>query len=254
MALIKDGKILRTYEEQVAHLTEEHIKQLDINEDFEERITALEEGGGGGGEPPANMMTTDTEQNVTGAKYFGNKDAGSFVKLPGDNPETDDAEIVIQYGPQSVVIGRNEIKKDGNYTYYYPNSSGTLATTDNVKKYYRHRIFMYSSDVAGPPAIAINGYLISSRATPYTKQELTGMTPDNFVAFVNKLYGIQGKLVVNTGSSIYVYTELSASGHFVNMFYIDQQVNLTTGWLVQGNVSLELDDSWSLEHYTPEEI
>ena len=33
MALYKDGKVYRTYEEQVDHLTSEHIKQIGINED-----------------------------------------------------------------------------------------------------------------------------------------------------------------------------------------------------------------------------
>lgn len=136
MIVIK-GIEYRSLEEQV------YKNMIDIAEQalaltaLDGRVTALEQGGV---EPPANMMTTDTEQNVTGAKYFGDVDNSWFVKLPGDNPETDDAEIAIQYGPQSLVIGRNEIKKDGNYTYNYPNSSGTLATINEIRKFYIHYI------------------------------------------------------------------------------------------------------------------
>lgn len=133
------GVEFRSLEEQVYKNMIDIAEQALALTSLDGRVTALEKGGGGG-EPPANMMTTDTEQNVTGAKYFGDPDNGSFVKLPGNNVETDDAEIAIQDGSQSVVIGRNEIKKDGYYTYHYPNSSGTIAVTDDVKKYYRHFI------------------------------------------------------------------------------------------------------------------
>lgn len=41
MPLIKDGKIYRTYEEQVEHLTEEHIKQLQINKNVSADLQEL---------------------------------------------------------------------------------------------------------------------------------------------------------------------------------------------------------------------
>lgn len=41
MALYKDGKVYRTYEEQVDHLTNEHIKQIGINEDVSRQLQDL---------------------------------------------------------------------------------------------------------------------------------------------------------------------------------------------------------------------
>ena len=41
MGLIKDGKVYRTYEEQVDHLTNEHIKQIGINEDVSRQLQDL---------------------------------------------------------------------------------------------------------------------------------------------------------------------------------------------------------------------
>ena len=41
MALYKDGEVIRTYEEQVDHLTEAHRKQLKINEDVTKNLNEL---------------------------------------------------------------------------------------------------------------------------------------------------------------------------------------------------------------------
>ena len=41
MSLYKNGKIIRTYEEQVDHLTKAHLQQLEINKDVSERLQDL---------------------------------------------------------------------------------------------------------------------------------------------------------------------------------------------------------------------
>lgn len=49
MQLYKDGKVVRTYYEQVDHLTEEHKKQLTVNQNVANQLQALTENSGIGG-------------------------------------------------------------------------------------------------------------------------------------------------------------------------------------------------------------
>ena len=241
------GVEFRSLEEQV------YKNMIDIAEQalaltaLDGRVTALEQGGGGGGEPPANMMTTDTEQYVSGAKYFGNEDDGWFVKLPGNNPETDDAEIAIQYGSQSIVIGRNEIKKDNNYTYYYPNSSGTLATTDDAKKYYLHKINMYSDATGGPPKVNFQDVIFtSSRSTPYTLSSFVNMGVTELQNIINRIPLNNIRNESDAGEiKLFVTVSQSQQGHPILNIVSISGIETMTPDFIQSNYSVEIDNSWT---------
>lgn len=65
---------------------------LDISnatDDLDERVTALEQGGGGGGDVPENMVTTNTDQTISGEKTFtSNIKLGTGIDIDGGQSNT----------------------------------------------------------------------------------------------------------------------------------------------------------------------
>lgn len=235
MALIKDGVIYRTYEEQVAYLTaknneqkELNIEQKEINEDFEERIAALEEGGGG--EPPANMMTTNTDQTVDCVKTFGEEDedvtiisengitVGSGNLIVGESSRTDitSGEISTTTEDENGVIKQVAIYPDSMSVYdsenpgggvdlELPTESGKLALEGGGKKYYKHRISIIG-DAAWFEYISFS--FISSSNTPInTFNILLNTLADTYIAD-----GITVDIIDDNSSERIIYVDAFVEG------------------------------------------
>lgn len=102
----------------------------------------------GGGEAPSNMVTTDTEQTITGTKKFANGGVTSFTPANGSTTGT---HSTIGYDGFTTRSGSLFLKTEYNTTNYankfgyklnagtgtkyisFPDKTGTLATLDDVQ-------------------------------------------------------------------------------------------------------------------------
>lgn len=78
------------FQKQLLDISNETDKLSTDVDDLDERVTALEQGGGGGGgDVPANMVTTNTNQTISGEKTFtANITLGTGIDIDGGQSNT----------------------------------------------------------------------------------------------------------------------------------------------------------------------
>lgn len=106
MALIKDGKVYRTPEEQLLHLTEKHLEQITLNKNFSDSINRLEVTTNFGG---YNLVRFAFEKQGTFFKIPYKKIQVSLIGNVGDFVEimTHNVEDIPAYG---YFTGEHEIE------------------------------------------------------------------------------------------------------------------------------------------------
>ena len=93
MSLIKDGKIYRTSEEQLLHLTEKHLEQVSFNENVSKKLQELTVASNLGGYNIVRYAFSTgnsfkiTNCSAVNASDLGRLDAGDFVVFNSFNPE-----------------------------------------------------------------------------------------------------------------------------------------------------------------------
>lgn len=115
MALYKDGNVIRTYEEQVDHLTKKHLEQIVINENVSADISALSVASNLGG---YNLVRFAFEKS--GTFYELSSWTGSVTGDEGDYYEVSSGneEDIPAYG----YFGKHGISHDyrGDFKFQYP--------------------------------------------------------------------------------------------------------------------------------------
>lgn len=89
MALIKDGKIYRTPEEQLLHLTEKHLEQVSFNENVSKKLQELTVASNLGGYNVVRRAFTSSKSYKISSVTLSNSifKAGYFVTLVSGNPK-----------------------------------------------------------------------------------------------------------------------------------------------------------------------
>lgn len=175
-----------------------------------------------------------------------------YVDLTTDQGIEGTKTFVDEANNKSIGInGSGFIYQTGNNSYNIslPAGSGTLATTDNVKKYYRHQINMFDA----AREIVISGTIISSKDTPYTKADFISMGAMAFCRFINdNLIGGLTRLARGSGGGICLH--LSPRGDNALAMYYITGTNSTYEFVYSYTPAIQLDNTWALNSYTPEEI
>ena len=97
MALYKDGEVIRTYEEQIDHLTEAHREQLTINKNLSNNINELNITSNLGG---YNLVRFSFEKQGTFFKVANKQITVNIVGNIGDYAEitTNNIDDIPAYG------------------------------------------------------------------------------------------------------------------------------------------------------------
>ena len=186
-------------------------------------------GGGTGGAAPANMVTTDTAQNITEVK--------TFDKLPKSSVEpTDDTELVnkkyVDDASKKVVTLADAQTISGVKTFSaLPQSSVEPATdTDLVNKKY------VDAKVGGGGAAGGNVMTLDTEQTvtavkqfdkfPRLSDNYAYILPTDPKEFVNKAY-VDNATTVNNGYALNIYGTLEASGK--KIFISNMEITLQNG-------------------------
>lgn len=186
-------------------------------------------GGGTGGAAPANMVTTDTAQNITEVKTFN--------KLPKSSVEpTDDTELVnkkyVDDASKKVVTLADAQTISGVKTFSaLPQSSVEPATdTDLVNKKY------VDAKVGGGGAAGGNVMTLNTEQTvtavkqfdkfPRLSDNYAYILPTDPKEFVNKAY-VDNATTVNNGYALNIYGTLEASGK--KIFISNMEITLQNG-------------------------
>lgn len=186
-------------------------------------------GGGTGGAAPANMVTTDTAQNITEVK--------TFDKLPKSSVEpTDDTELVnkkyVDDASKKVVTLADAQTISGVKTFSaLPQSSVEPATdTDLVNKKY------VDAKVGGGGAAGGNVMTLNTEQTvtavkqfdkfPRLSDNYAYILPTDPKEFVNKAY-VDNATTVNNGYALNIYGTLEASGK--KIFISNMEITLQNG-------------------------
>lgn len=184
---------------------------------------------GTGGAAPANMVTTDTAQNITEVK--------TFDKLPKSSVEpTDDTELVnkkyVDDASKKVVTLADAQTITGVKTFSaLPQSSVEPATdTDLVNKKY------VDAKVGGGGAAGGNVMTLNTEQTvtavkqfdkfPRLSDNYAYILPTDPKDFVNKAY-VDNATTVNNGYALHIYGTLEASGK--KIFISNMEITLQNG-------------------------
>lgn len=172
-----------------------------------------------------------SDQDVQGTKVFGRgNDDTAVVKIgPNDNSQT--LISVEGQGPQagnSVALNPDgiEFTQGGGATQYLtmPSAGGTIARTEDVKKYYLHTVVANTDTSGGLPAFVIaKGFYISSRPTALLQSEFVALSASEKVELLSRISGefvsptnnrsiIYGPQYRKTQDEIIVFGILNAAG------------------------------------------
>lgn len=166
------------------------------------------------GEAPENMVTTNTEQVITGYKTFVSgivisegiaaiEDSG-FAYFPWLSVGMDGPYTVEMYGdsglsvyesaggdelsltPNKIMYRYDQSDGRGDYVFTFPRKSGTLAITDDCKKYYKHLIITpINMELGGKQVLSMMVTELSNQSTAYTFDERKVRVPGTSGIIIN---------------------------------------------------------------------
>ena len=217
MALYKDDKVYRTYEEQVDHLTEAHREQLVFNDNINARVNDLAIGTGIGGQ---NLVRFAFEKVGT----FYRLSAGQIaVQLPGTENDyfeirSGDPNDIPAYGyyVSEYVIA---ISWQGDFTQQYDKLTLRNVTTGqewesafNFEEFTGTSLMDYNANECKNQVFNIISDLAYNAPTQYASFDLNRDDTYNFVFIGLNPKGQNGKslYVVNNNNIVSIVNQLTA--------------------------------------------